>query len=104
GLPQNDGGVPAPIPRHLMSARVDMQLNNNNRLFVRTNPYKELRIAEGVGGKVTYSAGDNYHAYNQDGVVGETWVVNNRLVAETRAGVFYFHKSLEELSTTPRYA
>jgi hypothetical protein len=64
-----------------------MQLNNNNRLFVRTNPYKELRIAEGVGGKVTYGAGDNYHAYNQDGVVGETWVINNRLVAETRAGV-----------------
>jgi hypothetical protein len=71
GIPQYDEAVASPITRHLISARVDMQLNNNNRLFFRTNPYKELRIAEGVGGKVTYSAGDNYHAYNQDGVVGE---------------------------------
>src|SRR5262245_46540818 len=104
GIAQYDQPVASPITRHLISARVDMQLNNNNRLFVRTNPYKELRIAEGVGAKVTYSAGDNYHAYNQDGVMGWTWVVNNRLVAETRAGAFYCHKSLEELAQTPRYA
>ena len=104
GISQYDAPVASPITKHLISARIDTQLNNNHRLFFRTNPYKELRIAEGVGAKVTYSAGDNYHAYNQDGVMGETWVVNNRLVAETRVGIFYFHKSLEELSTAPRYA
>ena len=38
GIPQYDEAVASPITRHLISARVDMQLNNNNRLFVRTNP------------------------------------------------------------------
>ena len=104
GIAQYDAPVASPITRHLISARIDTQVNNNNRLFFRTNPFKELRIAEGVGGKVTYGAGDTYHAYNQDGVIGETWVINNRLVAESRAGLFYFHKSLEELSTAPRYS
>ena len=53
---------------------------------------------------MTANAGDNLHSYNQDGVIGETWVMNDRLVNEVRTGVFYFNKSLEELSQTPRYS
>jgi hypothetical protein len=104
GLAQFDVPLSAPITRHLITARIDAQLNAMNRLFFRTNPFKETRLNEGIGGKVVFNGGDNYRAYNQDGVAGETWVLGNRLVNEVRAGVFYFHKKLEELSATPRYA
>lgn len=102
GNPLYDTNVDAPQTRHLANARIDDQLNNSHRLFFRTNPFKEYRVAEGVGGRNTANAGDNYHAYNEDGLFGETWVVNNRLVNEVRAGVFYFYKGLQELATTPR--
>lgn len=104
GLAKFDVGASAPITRHLITARVDAQLTRANRLFFRTNPFKETRINEGIGGKVVFNAGDNYRAYNQDGVAGETWVLSDRLVNEVRAGVFYFHKKLEELAAMPRYS
>jgi hypothetical protein len=104
GLPQFDVNIPAPQTRHLVTARADAQLNNKHRLFFRTNPFKELRLNEAINTRMTASAGDNYHAYNQDAVVGETWVINERLVNEVRSGVFYFNKSLEELAQMPRYS
>jgi len=97
-----DINVDAPQTRHLGNARLDYQINNNHRLFFRTNPFKEFRVAEGVGGRNTANAGDNYHAYNEDGLVGETWVINNRLVNEVRTGIFYFFKGLDELAAIPR--
>lgn len=102
GFSQFDINVDAPQTRHLYNARIDEQINNRHRLFVRTDPFKERRIAEGVGGAVTANAGDNYHASQIDGVVGETWVVNDRLVNEARGGVFYFFKGLEELAPITR--
>jgi hypothetical protein len=104
GLPQFDVNIAAPQMRHLASARIDGQLNNQHRLFARTNPFKELRLNEGITTRTTATGGDNLHSYNQDGVVGETWVVSNRLVNEVRAGLFYFNKSLEELAQIPRYS
>ena len=104
GLSQFDVNIPAPQTRHLMSARVDDQLNGQHRLFARTNPFKELRLNEAISTRTTATGGDNYRAYNQDAVVGETWVVSNRLVNEVRTGVFYFSKSLEELAQIPRYS
>ncbi|HTK28865.1 MAG TPA: carboxypeptidase regulatory-like domain-containing protein [Vicinamibacterales bacterium] len=97
-----DVNVDAPQTRHLGNIRIDDQLNNNHRLFFRTNPFKEYRTAEGVGGRNTANSGDNYHAYNEDGLVGETWVVNDRLVNEARVGVFYFYKGLQELAPIVR--
>jgi hypothetical protein len=104
GVSQFDVNIPAPQTRHLVSARVDDQLNGQHRLFARTNPFKELRLNEGISTRTTATGGDNYRAYNQDAVVGETWVVSNRLVNEVRTGVFYFSKSLEELAQIPRYS
>jgi len=104
GIAQFDVNVAAPQTRHLVSGRLDAQLGSMHRLFFRTNPFKELRLNEGIGTKTTANAGDNLHSYNQDGVFGETWVVSDRLVNEVRAGLFYFNKSLEELSQTPRYS
>jgi carboxypeptidase family protein/TonB-dependent receptor-like protein len=103
GLPQFDVGVSAPITRHLITGRIDTQLSRAHRLFFRTNPFKETRMNEGISGKAVFNAGDNYRAYNQDGVTGETWVLNDRLVNEVRTGLFYFHKKLEELAAQPRY-
>ncbi len=104
GLSQFDVNVPAPQTRHLFSARVDDQLNSQHRLFARTNPFKETRLNEGISARTTATGGDNYYAYNQDAVVGETWVISNQLVNEVRTGVFYFSKSLEELAQIPRYS
>lgn len=104
GIALFDVNVPAPQTRHLVSGRLDSQLSSNNRLFFRTNPFKELRLNETIGTKTTATAGDNLHSYNQDGVVGWTWVVSDRLVSEVRTGVFYFNKRLEELAQTPRYS
>lgn len=102
GNPLLDVNVDAPQTRHLGNVRIDDQINNQHRLFFRTNPFKEYRVAEGVGGRTTANAGDNYHAYNEDGLLGETWVVNDRLVNEVRAGVFYFYKGLQELAPIVR--
>jgi hypothetical protein len=97
-----DVNVDAPQSRHLANVRLDDQLSNSHRLFLRTNPFLENRTEEGVGGRNTASAGDNYHAYNEDGLVGETWIVNDRLVNEVRAGMFYFHKQLAAIVAEPR--
>jgi hypothetical protein len=70
GLAQFDVNVAAPQTRHLVSGRVDAQLNSKNRLFFRTNPFKELRLNEGIGTKVTANAGTP--ALQPDGVIGET--------------------------------
>jgi hypothetical protein len=102
GNPLLDVNVDAPQTRHFGNIRIDDQINNMHRLFLRTNPFKEYRVSEGVGGRNTVSAGDNYHAYNEDGLIGETWVVNDRLVNEARAGVFYFYKGLQELAPITR--
>src|SRR5438093_1913766 len=63
GLAQFDVPLSAPITRHLITARIDAQLNSMNRLFFRTNPFKETRLNEGIGAKVVFNAGDNYPAY-----------------------------------------
>ena len=88
GIALFDVNVAAPQTRHLVSGRLDAQLNAKNRLFFRTNPFKELRLNEGIGTKVTANAGDNLHSYNQDGVIGETWVVSDRLVNEVQHELF----------------
>ncbi len=102
GNSRYDVNVDAPQSRHLINARIDDQINNNHRLFFRTDPFHEYRASEGVGGRNTATAGDNYNAAQVDGVVGETWVVNSRLVNEVRAGEFYFHKELEAIAAIPR--
>jgi hypothetical protein len=102
GIAAFDVNVDAPQGRHLANVRLDDQLNNSHRLFFRTDPFLENRTEETVGGRTTATAGDNYHAYNEDGLVGETWVVNDRLVNEVRAGVFYFYKQLHAIADIPR--
>src|SRR5262249_53238766 len=39
GIAIFDVNVPAPQTRHLVSGRVDAQLNQKNRMFFRTNPF-----------------------------------------------------------------
>src|SRR5260370_29841585 len=45
GTAQFDVHVSAPQTRHLGNARIDDQLNNSHRLFVRPNPFNEYRLA-----------------------------------------------------------
>jgi hypothetical protein len=104
GVPQFDVDVNNGIQRKLPSMRVDLQLSNAHRLFVRGSIYYLNSQNNGVGGNTSVSAGNNEDFNNYDMSIGETWVVNNRMVHEVRAGVFYFYRQLYESANTPRYA
>lgn len=104
GVAMFDVDVDAGIKRKLPSGRVDVQLNNNHRLFGRTSIYYLDSQNQGVGGNTTISAGSNEDFATYDVALGETWVIGNRLVNELRGGLFYFYKNLNESSQTPRYS
>lgn len=104
GVAMFDVDVDAGIRRKLPSARVDVQLNNNHRLFARTSVYYLNSQNQGVGGNTTISAGSNEDFDTYDVALGETWVIGNRLVNEIRGGVFYFYKNLKETEAMPRYS
>ena len=81
----------------------DAQVNSKNRLFFRTNPSR-LRLNEEHRHEGDRNAGDNPHSSDQVGVIGETWVVNDRGSTNARTRGVLFNKSLEELSQSPRYS
>jgi hypothetical protein len=74
------------ISRHYTTGRVDMQLNQSNRLFVRSSKYDREQINAGVGERNALSNGYSRPSKNTDLSVGETWVITNRMVHEIRAG------------------
>lgn len=104
GVAQFDVDTDAGIKRSLPSGRVDVQLSNNHRFFARGSVYYLNSQNQGVGGNTTVSAGSNEDFDTYDFAVGETWVVNNRMVNEIRGGVFYFYKDLNETEAMPRYS
>jgi TonB dependent receptor-like, beta-barrel len=103
-VPAFDVDVDAGIKRNLPSARADIQLTGNHRLFARTSMYYLNSQNQGVGGATTVSAGSNENFDNVDVSIGETWVISGRAVHEVRAGVFYFYKQLTESEAMPRYS
>lgn len=103
GIPLFDVDVDAGIRRKLPSARVDMQLSSNHRLFARTSVYYLNSQNQGVDGNMTVSAGSNEDFATYDTSIGETWVISNRMVNEIRGGLFYFYKDLYESAAMPRY-
>jgi hypothetical protein len=103
GIPQFDVEVDAPIERKLPSARADIQISNNHRLFARGSLYYLNSLNNGVGGNTTVTAGSNEDFDTYDFALGETWVINSRMVHELRGGLFYFFKNLNESAAMPRY-
>lgn len=111
GIPQFDIEVDNGIQRKLPSFRVDLQLAQNHRAFVRASAQFHNSQNNGVGGSTnttgnntSVSAGNNEDFNNYDLSIGETWVISNRMVHEVRAGVFYFYRQLYESAAMPRYA
>jgi hypothetical protein len=102
-IPQFDVPVEAPIDRKLPSARADIQVSNNHRLFARASLYYLNSKNNGVSGNTTVSAGSNEDFDTYDFALGETWVINSRMVHEVRGGLFYFFKNLNESAAMPRY-
>ena len=103
GVPQFDVDADAGIKRKLPSARADIQLSNNHRMFARGSLFYNNSQNQTVGGNTAVSGGyaEDFDTY--DFSFGETWVINSRMVHELRGGLFYFYKNLYESSQQPRY-
>ena len=78
-----------------------MQLGQSHRLFVRSSKYDWEQINVGVGERNALSNGYSRPSKNTDLSVGETWVINNRLVHEVRAGFSTIDNQLVSNSTLP---
>lgn len=99
-----DVDVDAPIRRKLPSGRADIQISNTHRLFARASLYYLNSQNNGVGGNTAVSGGSNEDFDTYDFALGETWVINSRMVHEIRGGLFYFFKNLNESAAMPRYS
>lgn len=93
-VPANNG-----ITRHYATGRVDTQINQSHRLFVRSSKYKWEQLNVGVDGRSAASNGYSRPSKNTDLSVGETWVISNRMVHEIRAGFSAIDNQLISNST-----
>jgi hypothetical protein len=87
------------IKRHYTTGRVDLQLSQAHRLFVRSSKYDWEQINVGVGGRNALSNGYSRPSKNTDLSIGETWVISDRLVHEVRAGFSAIDNQLVSNST-----
>jgi len=97
GIAQFDLDVPQDITRHMTTGRVDWQVNQQHRLFVRSSQFNWEQLNVGVGGtggRATLSTGVSRPSKNTDLSVGETWVVTDRLVSDLRVGFSRIDNSL----------
>jgi hypothetical protein len=89
------------ISRHYTTGRVDLQLGQSHRLFVRSSNYNWEQINVGVAERNVLSNGYSRPSKNTDLSVGETWVISNQLVHEIRAGFSAIDNQLVSNSTLP---
>ena len=89
------------ISRHYTTGRVDVQLSQLHRLFVRSSKYDWEQINVGVGERAALSNGYSRPSKNTDLSIGETWVISNRLVHEIRAGFSAIDNQLISNSKLP---
>ena len=101
GFASIDVAAPNDITRHYTTGRVDMQLAQRHRLFARSSIYDWEQINVGVGERNALSNGYSRPSKNTDLSVGETWVVNDRMVHEVRAGFSKIDNQLVSNSTLP---
>lgn len=103
-IPAFDVDVPNDVKRKYFTGRVDMQLSNDHRLFVRTSVYNWEQVNVGVGGQTVLSGGYSRPSKNQDSSLGETWVISPRLVNEVRVGFSHINNQLLSNSTLPLHS
>jgi hypothetical protein len=89
------------ISRHYITGRVDLQLGQSHRLFVRSSVYNWEQINVGVGERNALSNGYSRPSKNTDLSVGETWVISDRMVHEIRAGFSAIDNQLISNSALP---
>jgi hypothetical protein len=87
------------ISRHYITGRVDLQLGQSQRMFVRSSKYDWEQINVGVGERNALSNGYSRPSKNTDLSVGHTWVISNRMVHEIRAGFSQIDNKLVSNST-----
>jgi hypothetical protein len=102
GIPQFDTAVSADTKRHYTTARADIQLNNEHRVFARYSVYNWEQLNTGVDGRTTVLGGNSRPSKNNDLSLGHTWVVTSRLLNEVRIGFSAIDNRLEPNSRTVR--
>src|SRR5262249_3951135 len=80
-----DVNVPQDTPRYYTTGRIDQQISDKHRLFVRVSEYNWNQPNQGVSGSTTVSGGYSQESINTDLSIGETWVISSRAVHEIRA-------------------
>jgi hypothetical protein len=101
GFASMDVASPNDITRHYTTGRVDMQLGQRHRLFVRSSKYDWEQVNVGVGERNALSNGYSRPSKNTDLSVGETWVINDRMVHELRGGFSKIDNKLVSNSAMP---
>ncbi|HEY2905529.1 MAG TPA: TonB-dependent receptor [Vicinamibacterales bacterium] len=86
GIAQYDVDAPNNTTKYFTTARGDVQVNNEHRVFGRTSIYDTNQLNNAVGGTTALSAGYSSPSKNHDLSLGDTWVISNRAVNEVRAG------------------
>jgi outer membrane receptor protein involved in Fe transport len=101
GFPRFDIPVNNGITRHYTTGRVDAQFTDNHRLFGRSSAFNWEQLNVNVGSDPRNSVSNGYSrpSKNTDLSVGETWVVNDRMVNEVRAGFSAIDNALISNST-----
>ncbi len=90
--------------RTLVTGRFDWQIAQNHRLFLRSSKNNRDYTSIDFGGTSLWSAGDNWPSRNTDASLGETWVVNDRMVHEFRIGFMYDNDHITSNVEMPRYS
>lgn len=102
GIPQFDVDSPQDINRYFVTGRVDFQLNQAHRLFLRGSVYNWEQLNVDVDSRTALSGGYARPSDNLDLSVGDTWVMSPRAVYEVRAGFSRIDNRLLSNSPTPR--
>ncbi len=102
GIPRFDVDSPQDVTRYFVTGRVDVQLSQAHRLFLRGSLYNWEQLNVDVGSRTALSGGYARPSDNLDLSVGDTWVISPRAVYEVRAGFSRIDNRLLSNSPTPR--
>lgn len=92
-----DGVFPTSTTRTLYTVRLDWQLGQNHRLFVRSSKNDRTYNETGFGSTSLPSTGYSWPSLNNDLSIGETWVISDHAVHEFRVG---FMRDIDRLTST----
>jgi hypothetical protein len=97
--PTYEGTYPSEQDRWTYTAKVDHQLANNQSLFFRWAQENEYRPIITAGGRTHPTASFDFAVPRSSGVVGHTWIVNDRMLND-----FRFQYGFSKYEVAPPYS